>query len=328
MTHAGRGFTFAELMIVLVIIGLALALTVPKGARWLDDYKFSAGSRAFINAAQLTRIKSIGGQLTFNISQINKGMDDTQFVFTVPAFQGSTSDTKNCTDCCDPDLAPPFEKGDYITVAGINNPDTLNGQVFLITDVTSWTATKVAAGSDYVCSWDAVTLTAKSCMDNDSSNCVQWPSAVTAPQPSDTSKPWTGLIRVVSCLRFVPFDHDDEDRVHFTLAKSGNSMECRYDPQWMDVKVLVPDSSDPKKAVQVLDADGTNPAPIVFDYAGSTRNQITYTVELRKMTRTESGGTLTYTPVDDKKSPPIVFSIMPAGRVRLGNVPQTYGDTN
>ncbi|MFH1112476.1 MAG: prepilin-type N-terminal cleavage/methylation domain-containing protein [Pseudomonadota bacterium] len=315
LTYAGRGFTFAELMIVLLVVGLALAVTVPVGVQWAEDYKFSAASRAFINAAQLVRIKSVGGQITINVSQVNKGMDDSQVVFTVPAFTASTSVTDSCV--------APLAAGDYITVGGINNPDTLNGQIFLITNVASpWSVTKVAAGSDNVCNWNAVTVTAKSCMENDTSNCVKWPADVTAPQATTT-----GLIRVASCLRFVPFAHNDKDRVHFTVVRSGNSMQCRYDPQWMDVKVVVPDSSDPKKSVQIYDVAGTDPAPIVFDYAGSTRNQITYTVEMRKMTRTQSGSTLTYTPVDDKKSPPIVFSILPAGRIRLGNVPQTYGDT-
>jgi hypothetical protein len=95
------------------------------------------------------------------------------------------------------------------------------------------------------------------------------------------------------------------------------------------VKVLVPDPTQPAKSVQITITDEygeTIPGPIVFDYAGATRNQMTYTVELRKMTRSGSGGTYTYTPVDDAKSPPIVFSIMPAGRIRLGKPHQTYAD--
>ncbi len=312
-------------MVVLLIIGFALAVTVPMGVQWIADYKFSAGSRAFINAAQLVRIRSIGGPVTINVTQVNQGITDTQFVFTVPTFRTSTTYTEDCADCCDATNAPPLRLGDYITVAGVNNPDFLNGQIFVITDISvPWTVTKTldaGTGAD-VCEWGTVTVTAKSCMENEPSNCVKWPAGLGAQATT------TGLIRVASCLRFVPFANNDPDRVHFTVVKSGNSMECRYDPQWMDVKVVVPDPTNPQNAIQISDVTGTRPAPIVFDYAGATRNQMTYTVQLRKMTRTGSGGTLIYSPMDDKKNPPIVFSIMPAGRVRLGTVPQTYEDTD
>jgi len=300
-------------MVVLVVIGMALAITVPMGIGWVADYKFSAGSRAFINAAQLVRIKSIGGPITLNVTQVDQGTSDTEVVFTIPKTMMGAPIYIN-DDCKD---WPPVKKGDYITVAGINNPDFLNGLIFLITDVpTTWNVTKLSAG----CEWDQVIVTAKSCMENDPTNCVKWPAGL-GPQTSTT-----GLIRVASCVRFVPYAHGDPYRVHFAVAKSGNSMECKYDPQWMDVKVLVPDPTKSAVPVQITDVTGTMPGPIVFDYAGATRNQMTYTVELRKMTRTGSGGTYTYTPVDDAKSPPIVFSIMPAGRIRLGKPPETYAD--
>ncbi|MDQ7785237.1 MAG: prepilin-type N-terminal cleavage/methylation domain-containing protein [Desulfomonilaceae bacterium] len=324
MRWAGGGFTFTELMVVLLIIGVALAATVPYGVRWIADYKFSAGSRAFINAAQLARIKAIGGPITINVSEVDKGVDDSQLVFTVPAFRTGTSDTKTCSTCCDSVNAPPLKMGDYITVTGINNPDFLNGKIFLITNVPSpWTVTTTwdADSQRNWCDWDEAKITAKSCMENEPGNCIKLPSGFAGPMETTT-----GLIRVASCLRFVPFAQDDRDRVHFTVVKSGNSMECRYDPQWMDVKVLVPDPSNPTKGIPITDVTGAKPAPVVFDYAGATRNQMTYTVELRKMTRHDSGGTLVYAPVEDKTSPPIVFSIMPAGRVRLGSAQGSYAD--
>ena len=293
-------------MMVLAVAGVALALTVPIGMDWIVDYKHSGGSRAFVNAAQLVRIRSIGGPVTMDITEIGLGSGGSDFfAIKVSAFKPSADE-------------PPFQEGDYLTLSGLNNPDYLNGLMFRITDVPS---SYVPDGSG---TYPEVTITAKCCSENDPNDCVEWTPTTT---PISTT---TGLIRIASSLKFVPYDlssaEDKKDLTAYRVKRTGNSFECRYDPRWMNVKVLAATAADPKKAVEIFDTSGSNPAPIVFDYAGATRNHITYTVQLRKMTRYKSGGTMTYEPVEDSKSPPIVFSVMPSGRIRLGTTPGTYAD--
>ena len=307
---------------VVTIIGVALAVTVPTGIKWITDYQYSAGSRAFVNAAQLVRIKAIGGPITIDAQSIGPGGDDTEFSITLGSFSFILQKLSG-TPGCPSDM--PFQQGDYITLAGFNNPDYINGLLFLITNVSCSTAT-ISEKTDTTRSddWDCtagVTLTAKCCSENDATDCVKCPTGFAEQTTA------TGMVRIASSLRFVPFEPTDSDRVKYTIARSptGNSMECRYDPRWINVTVYGPDPNDSTKSVVLTDVNGSDPAPIVFDYAGTTRNHITYTIALRKVERVSGGSTFTYEPVDDQTSPPIVFSIMPSGRIRLGH-PRTYSD--
>lgn len=311
-----------ELMVVLTVIGVALALTVPTGIRWITDYQYSAGSRAFVNAAQLVRIKAIGGPITINASSIGPGGSDSEFDITLGAFNFVLQKLSG-TPTCPTDI--PVQQGDYVTLAGFNNPDFINGMLFLVTNVDCGAATiSDRTATDRSDDWDVTTgivLTAQCCSENDPTDCVKWPTGLGLQTTA------TGMVRIASSLRFVPFEENDPDRVKYTIERTptGNSMECKYDPHWMNVNVYGPDPTDSSKSVALYDVSGAHPAPIVFDYAGTTRNHMTYTVMLRKVVREESGGVFSYVTVEDQKSPPIVFSIMPSGRIRLGQ-PGTYAD--
>ncbi len=277
------GFTLVELMVVGAILGLALVVSLPLGAKWLDSYRYSAACRSFYNGVHLAKINAISGSTLFNITEID----------------GTGGGLKVTTDYyyfrCD--HTPKVADGDYrvnegtfIALAGFNDPDYayLNGNVFKVIETPTVDAVSDEGGGKYKAK---LTLKLRS-------DLVQWSGG---PATSNTGKAWT-----VAAATFVT----TEDRQAleknklpvYSVYKSGGTVQCEYDPSLYYIEVNGKDQ-DPKAT-----PPGEN-TPIVFDSQGAPKDLVPYTILIR---RKKAGGTLS------TQDTPFTITVQSSGKILSG----------
>jgi prepilin-type N-terminal cleavage/methylation domain-containing protein len=303
MRRLSKGFTVVELIVVIFIVGVATAAAMLYTSRWVIDYRFSSATRAFINACQYARMRAIRGPISLNISQIAQGSTSTTFRLTptgtpvgsstaVAGFVPFTYHGTPPTGTALPAVLP-ITTGDYVSLAGFNTPDFLNGNLFSVTAVNvSGTAQPNGATDQYYVS---LTFDCQCCDDTDPSQCLEWPSSTTSPQTTTTGK-----ARVGASARFVATTRSVGTGSLYGTVTAGNSVQCQFDQDYFQIDFFVngsPVTDSSKKA-------------IVFDFAGATRNHTTYMVKIR---RVENGAV-----VPDTSTPPVTFTVMPSGRIRIG----------
>jgi len=313
---AGRGFTFVEMIVVLAVIGLALALTVPMGSRWISDYRFSATSRAMVNAANLVRMNAIGGPITINITQIAQGGTSTEFaltaatniVYTTPPYSGAFGFPGGVTDA---KLFFPIQENDYVTLVGFRSPDYVNGVLFRVSSPPTYGTPTQVVGTTTQWTMPSFSFKCKSCSELNPMDCIQWPTGLGAV----TSV--TGKVQVAAALKISPIltkvapfeaitDPSAKIDVSYSIEKSGNSVNLRY---WRG------DGTTSNRGAYTIRVNGTEVTagsvrPIVFDFAGATRGHVEYKVEIFKI---KNDGTVNF-----NRDRPVIFSILPSGRIRLG----------
>ncbi|MBI4963375.1 MAG: prepilin-type N-terminal cleavage/methylation domain-containing protein [Desulfomonile tiedjei] len=308
---SSKGLTIVELVVVLAVIGIFISIGVGPMFGWISHYRFEAAGRSFVNAAQSVRIQAISGLPGFKVRPapavgIQGSLDNKSFrvfldsvTFTCNTC-GTVSDRKPTSE------ELPIKVGDYVELAGFNQPDYLYGNLFRITAlnpnppaVDKATPEKDEFGHlRWRITSSPFSIDCESCRDDDASNCVKWTDAA-----STTYTLNTGKVQVAACLKFLPnTDLPVSQRVPYAVIKNktGSSVECYYDPDYYEVEVAVrkPDGTY---------LDMATPT-IVFDFAGATRNHAEYTVSIRKKKK----GAV------DPKTHALNFHIDSAGRIKLG----------
>lgn len=276
------GFTLVELMVVCAVLGLALAVSLPMGVTWLEDYRYSAACRSFYNAVNYGKINAISGSTLFSITEIDMGGTPSDFVVTTAPFTFRCNHTPDINTAGD----YPVGQGTSIALGGFANvaPDYayVNGNIFEIktTPTVIGSATDKGGGL-----WEAqLTLTLHS-------DRVQWLSAPGAPIASTTGKAWS-----VSAVKFVPTDTTRNLPV-YSVKNTGGTIECDFDPSLYNVDIEVNGVSS---GVSV---------PIVFDSKGAPKDLVPYTVLIRRM---KSDGTVS------TQAPPFTITVEASGKILSG----------
>lgn len=150
-----EGFTIIELVIVLTIIAILTAVSVPMGLNWLGTHRFTAMVRSFPNAVLMARMRSIENRQVITISAsstyasapFTADCPGIQFVTTSdhglsapsPALAGNlvSSSTVGCpgTACgaldnsfCRKNLASTSTTpGDMVMISGLDKHVSMNG---------------------------------------------------------------------------------------------------------------------------------------------------------------------------------------------------------
>ncbi len=152
-----RGFTVTEMVVVVTIIAILTAITLPMGINWLAEYRFSAMARSLSNAVLMARMRGIENRAVFTITasqtststpfsatcpgmifttNVDHGLSQPSPVVTtalvlpppLPAIWGPVA---NCR--CVKSLAsvtPPPTPGDMVMISGLDHTTSMNGSEF------------------------------------------------------------------------------------------------------------------------------------------------------------------------------------------------------
>lgn len=302
----------------MAVIGIALALTIPMGSRWIGDYRFSATTRAMVNAAFLVRMNAIGGPITINIKQIAQGGTNKEFAL-VAADASATDDIVYTTPpyanlTTAPDYFP-IQVNDYVTLTGFRTPDYVNGALFQVKTTSHPSPPTQVAGTTTQWSMPVFSFTCESCSELTPTNCIQWTGAT--PAPSDTGKVQVAAsLKIAPSLLKIAYAPGGTADQTYTIEKSGNSVKLSY---WRGdgtagnrgaYTIKVGTRNPATMLFNMVEVSPGTVAPIVFDFAGATRGHLEYKIEIYRI---KTDGTVGAHPT------PVVFSILPSGRVRLGS---------
>ena len=292
-----KGFTLIELMVVLALAAIISAIVVPGAYRWLGDFRFSAGLRAFISGADTVRLHALEGNNVLDIVAINSSVGSTSFSVT------ANFTTVQAASPTEDDV--PISDGDYVTVTGLADPDYFNGNTFRITGDPSWTDTNVIQPDavKFPDTWQmqSIQFTCESCReddpDNPLTNCITWnPSGGGSGIISTTAR---GL--VAACLKFVA---DDDMPVSYRTVRKGASVECRYDTDLFQVDmVAVKKSAD-------LTSEDKIPLPgdaIAFNATGGTRDRAHYRIRISRKRKGSIEG-----------QGQVILNVWPTGKIKSG----------
>jgi prepilin-type N-terminal cleavage/methylation domain-containing protein len=321
-----KGFTLVELMVVIAVVSILMAVGIPMGLAWKRNYQFSAVTNNFINAAQLTRVRAIGGPITMNIytnqpGDSNHGLTGSSKTITVTIAVSTVASSAFTFLTLYPLSSPstadiPLKVNDYVTLVGINEPDFLSGNIFRVKTISASTPVYDSAMPKYTYKVAGLSFTCESCSESNPSVCIEWPAGVGAQDPA------TGKVQIAPCLKFTTLTDKRAELGQsarpyqpFSVEKYGNSMECIYDPGkfslglWVLKTGKAIDTWNAGNWVQLSGNEGTgvtaaNSRPIVFDTSGTTRNHDTYMVRIARQT----GG---------NDETPAAFIVWPTGRITL-----------
>jgi len=63
-----KGVTLIELVIVMVIIGIAAGFLVPNIAAWLPNYRLRSAARDIVSTMRTAQVKAVSSNLTYEVS--------------------------------------------------------------------------------------------------------------------------------------------------------------------------------------------------------------------------------------------------------------------
>ena len=63
-----KGVTLVELIVVLVIIGIAAALTIPGIGRWLPGYHLRGATRDVVSIMRMAQAKAVSGNMEYRVN--------------------------------------------------------------------------------------------------------------------------------------------------------------------------------------------------------------------------------------------------------------------
>jgi prepilin-type N-terminal cleavage/methylation domain-containing protein len=161
-----KGFTVIELVVVVTIIALLTAITLPMGINWIAEYRFSMAARSLSSAVLMARMRGIENRAVFTITA-SQTSTSTPFTTDCPGIEFTTnvdhglsppnplvtsalvkpssstplpsiwSPVANCP--CVKNLAsatPPPRPGDMVMISGLNKTKSMNGSEFEVITVT------------------------------------------------------------------------------------------------------------------------------------------------------------------------------------------------
>jgi len=303
-----KGFTLVELMVTLAVIAIALLVLIPLGNSFLFNYRFSAATNNFVNAVQLTRVMGIAPPFTMVVTKIEGTVGSKTLTVTVAPFTYTLqSDT----------AAVPFQQGGYVTLTGINDPDSINGNIYKLTTTNTAIIGTLVSGTKYQY---AVSECSFEC-----EGPVKWTDTATEKQTAMMTDKVTscakatnlncfachaGRAQVAASLHFTtwptcPWCWADGCGVPaYAIQRNGSTIVCNYNPCYMQCQMWVLALASPSSSTWVWTKTSD---PVVFDAGGFTRNHDTYRVD---MVQTDKDGT----PIP---GPAVTFLVLPSGRIRL-----------
>lgn len=273
-----NGFTFAELMVVCTIMGLILALSLPLGKEWLENYRYSAACRSFYNALHLAKINAMSGASLFNIVEIDKGAAANEFKVTTGPFVFNCDESATIYD----QKGYPVNLGSFIILDGFVDPYYVNGNVFRVSSQP--TVKQVSSLGDGRCKAELIITL--------SSSKVVWSPAPSVAIASATGRAWTAAVAT-----FIP-QSETYDRTTYYVEKQLNidTVRCEFDPSYYYIEV---------NGVSVESGSADS---VVFDSSGCPKDLQPYTVTIR---RKKNGA------VSDAQ-PPFVIRVESSGKIYSG----------
>jgi prepilin-type N-terminal cleavage/methylation domain-containing protein len=140
-----KGFTVIELVVVLTIICVMTAVTLPMGLGWLADYRFSMAARSLSTSILMARMRGIENRAIFTISgsqQTTSGpfSSCTGIEFTTNVDHGLSEPIPAVTGltCPGPTKTPvSTTPGDMVMISGLNFTKSMNGAEFEVIKITA-----------------------------------------------------------------------------------------------------------------------------------------------------------------------------------------------
>jgi prepilin-type N-terminal cleavage/methylation domain-containing protein len=156
-----KGFTVIELVVVVTIIAVLTAITLPMGINWIAEYRFSMAARSLSNAVLMARMRGIENRAVFTITSsrqetggpfttcfgiefttnVDHGLSQPNPVVSnplvlPPPLPAIWSPVANCP--CVKTLAsatPPPRPGDMVMISGLDHTKSMNGGEFEVLTV-------------------------------------------------------------------------------------------------------------------------------------------------------------------------------------------------
>jgi prepilin-type N-terminal cleavage/methylation domain-containing protein len=274
-----RGFTVVELVVVVTIIAILTAITLPMGINWITEYRFSMAARSLSNAVLMARMRGIENRAVFTITA-SATTTSTPFSAACPGIEFTTnmdhgltkpnpvvanalvlppplpaiwSPVVNCR--CVKNLAvatPPPTPGDMVMFSGLNHTKSMNGAEFEVLTVTA--PNKFAVQH-------AVSATLGDTAGPDTTGTVR---NLVAP----------GRLRIVPAVAtFTPDPLNDNQESFkasaYTVKEEGSSIVFRYDTDKFEVTFYPGNPQDPAPVPAMDPSSAANKyAEIRFDNRG------------------------------------------------------------
>jgi len=78
-----KGVTLVELSVVLVIIAIAAALTIPSIGRWLPGYRLRGATRDIVSTMRTAQVKAVAGNIDYRVNFVGERSYILQYRKTV-----------------------------------------------------------------------------------------------------------------------------------------------------------------------------------------------------------------------------------------------------
>jgi prepilin-type N-terminal cleavage/methylation domain-containing protein len=328
-----KGFTVIEMVVVVTIIAIMTAVTLPLGLGWIAEYRFSSAARSLSNAVLMARMRGIENRAVFTITasqtststpfslacpgmifttNVDHGLSPPDPVVTnalvlpppLPAIWGPVV---NCS--CVRNLAsstPPPRPGDVVMFSGLNKTTSMNGAEFEVITVTA--ANKLGVQH-------AVSPTLGDIAGPDTAGTVR---NLVAP----------GRLRIVPAVNKVTPTTDNEESFiasAYTIKEEGSSIVFRYDTDKFEVTFYAGNPPIPSANKPLMDPStpSNTSAEIRFDNRGFPNTTMAYDSSTSAMaTQAISTNTIILiaekVPALRKKHPRRVqYLISPTGKVNV-----------
>ncbi len=268
-----NGFTILELVVVVFLIAILIAISVPMGVSWIGTHRFSAMVRSFPNAVLMARMRGIenrsvvtitasqqtttspfspccpGIQFTTNVSHgLNAASTASPFSLSCPGNCATPPNSTCDTGCVlSPSTTTP---GDTVMISGLNNHVSMNGVEFQV--ITAPSATTFAVQR----AWNGLGDTASS---------DGGPSAPAA-AARNLVAPGRLTIFPAVAVTTAPTINNQENfqAADYTVKEEGSGIVFRYNTAKFQVSV----STQSLPNGQLLDTTTYTSAQIMFDNRG------------------------------------------------------------
>jgi len=263
-----NGFTMVELVVILFLIAVLIAITVPMGLTWIGSHRFTSMLRTFPNAVLMARMRGIENRSVTTITgsqqvtgapfsnccpgilfttNVSHGLNA---VPTAPSF--SMSCPGNCGPTCDTgSIKSPSTTtaGDTVMISGLNNHVSMNGVEFEVITAPSTTTFAVQHA------WSNLGDTATA----DTTGAVR---ELTAP----------GRLKIfpATAVTTTPANDNQENftAADYTVKEEGSSIVFRYNTAKFLVYVPTSSAQATIGQGQLLDTTTYTGAQLMFDNRG------------------------------------------------------------
>ena len=292
-----KGFTVIEMVVVVTIIAIMAAVTLPLGLGWIAEYRFNSAARALSRSVLMARMRGIENRAVFTITASQTSIASPfsiacpGMIFTTnmdhglsapnPAVAGALvlppplpafwSPVAPCRCVKSLPSATPPTPGDTVMFSGLNHTTSMNGLEFEVIEVPA---------TNRIAVQHAVSPTLGDTAGPDTTGTVR---NLVAP----------GRLRIVPAVSKISPGTDNEESFiasAYTVKEEGSSIVFRYDTEKFQVTFFPGNpSTDPIPGTLLVPSSASkNFAEIRFDNRGFPKS----TVVGNGVPNTTSGNTI------------------------------------